>query len=174
MSGRRSKRRSFQRGVRAVFFTAVLAAAALVEYRFGHTFGDPAAFDPPAALQAGGKSGLPASASAANPDTIEAAYADQRSGFMVEAAGDVVKVLSDDHEGARHQRFLVRLPSGQTVLIAHNIDLAKKVPLARGDPVAFRGQYEWNERGGVIHWTHRDPDGRHAEGWIEFHGRRYE
>ncbi|QOY51204.1 DUF3465 domain-containing protein [Candidatus Sulfurimonas baltica] len=41
-------------------------------------------------------------------------------------SGDVIRVLSDDNTGSRHQRFIIRLSSGQTLLIAHNIDLAPK------------------------------------------------
>jgi hypothetical protein len=45
--------------------------------------------------------------------------------------------------------------------------------LERGDEVRFRGQYEWNERGGVIHWTHHDPDGRRPGGWLRHDGATY-
>jgi hypothetical protein len=105
--------------------------------------------------------------------TPEKAAAEQISGVMMEVTGTVSRVLSDDNEGSRHQRFILELASGHTLLIAHNIDLARRVPVATGDRVAVRGQYEWNERGGVLHWTHHDPAGRRAGGWIEHEGRRY-
>ncbi len=57
--------------------------------------------------------------------------------------------------------------------MSHNIDLAPRVPIAVGDTVEFRGQYEWNERGGVIHWTHHDPDGRRPGGWLRHRSRVY-
>ncbi len=100
-------------------------------------------------------------------------YANRRSGEMVLVPGIVDAVLSDDNDGSRHQRFIVRLGSGHTLLIAHNIDLAPRVPLRVGDAVRVRGEYEWNEQGGVLHWTHDDPAGSHPGGWIEFEGDRY-
>ena len=55
------------------------------------------------------------------------------------------------------------------------IDLAPRIDALRGgDRVAFHGEYEWNERGGVIHRTHHDPRGSHPGGWLEHAGRRYE
>lgn len=98
----------------------------------------------------------------------------KRSDVWVQASGTVARVLSDDNEGSRHQRFLVELHNGHTVLIAHNIDLAPKVPLSKGDQVEFRGEYEWNDRGGVVHWTHHDPRGRKAGGWISHRRQTYE
>jgi hypothetical protein len=95
----------------------------------------------------------------------------QASGTQVEGSGVVTRILSDDDEGSRHQRFILRLPSGQTVLIAHNIDLAPRVEgLQEGDTVAFNGEFVWNAKGGVVHWTHRDPSGRHAAGWLKHQG----
>ncbi len=106
---------------------------------------------------------------------IEAAYRAQRSDVQVMAEGVVKKVLSDDRDGSRHQRFLLRLPNRQTLLVAHNIDLAPRIEdLHAGDTVAFYGEYEWNNQGGVIHWTHRDPAGRHVDGWLRHRGRTYQ
>jgi len=115
----------------------------------------------------------PAAVASASDDGIDRAFAGHESGVHVEGQGVVVRILRDDREGDRHQRFVLRLDSGRTILVAHNIDLAERLaPLAPGDRVAFSGEYAWNEDGGVVHWTHRDPAGRHPEGWLECHGRR--
>jgi hypothetical protein len=98
-----------------------------------------------------------------------------RSGQQVSGIGTVVRVLADDNDGSRHQRFILELGSERTLLVAHNIDLAPRIPsLSKGDTVSFYGEYETNPQGGVIHWTHHDPQGRHAAGWLEHEGRRYQ
>lgn len=102
------------------------------------------------------------------------AFRDRQSGMVVETAGRVERLLSDDREGSRHQRFIVRVDGQMTVLVAHNIDLAPRVPLTVGDSVELRGEYEWNAQGGVIHWTHHDPDGRRPGGWVRFGERLYQ
>ncbi|BBO68426.1 hypothetical protein DSCA_23560 [Desulfosarcina alkanivorans] len=121
--------------------------------------------------------GLPGFSSPARDgdSALQQAYDNRQSDLQVQGEGVVVKVLPDDLKGARHQRFILRLGSGQTILIAHNIDLAPRIPrLNEGDTVAFYGEYEWNAKGGVIHWTHHDPGGRHAGGWLRHDGTTYE
>ncbi|MEN7342111.1 MAG: DUF3465 domain-containing protein [Pseudomonadota bacterium] len=83
---------------------------------------------------------------------------------------EVYRILPDDTKGSQHQRFLVRTPGGQSLLIAHNIDLAPRAPIDVGTAVNIHGQFEWNEKGGVVHWTHHDPGGRHAGGYIKVDG----
>lgn len=108
-------------------------------------------------------------------DAIRRAFAERAGGVQVRGGGTVTRLLADDMSGSRHQRFIVRLASGQTVLVAHNIDLAPRIEgLKVGDAVRFNGEYEWNEEGGVIHWTHRDPQGRHVAGWVEHKGRTFQ
>lgn len=102
------------------------------------------------------------------------AYARHASGIQVTGNGVVARVLPDDTEGSRHQRFIVRLPSGQTLLVAHNIDLAPRVALRAGDRIEFKGEYEWNAQGGVLHWTHHDPHGSHVGGWLKHDGHTYQ
>jgi hypothetical protein len=99
------------------------------------------------------------------------AFKNHVSNLSVEGQGIVTKILADDNDGRRHQRFILRIGSGQTLLIAHNIDLAPRIGgLREGDAVSFSGTYEWNAQGGVVHWTHRDPSGRHQAGWLKHNG----
>jgi hypothetical protein len=108
-------------------------------------------------------------------ESLASAFEQRMSGVQVEGQGVVSRVLSDDNDGSRHQRFVVALSSGQTLLVAHNIDLAPRVVgLREGDAVSFSGEYEWNAKGGVIHWTHRDPGKRHSAGWIKHNGEVYQ
>jgi len=89
--------------------------------------------------------------------------------------GVIARVLKDDTQGSRHQRFVLRLPNGQTVLIAYNYDLAPRIEgLRSGGQVEFEGEYEWNPQGGVVHWMHHDPARRHRPGWILYAGRTYQ
>jgi Protein of unknown function (DUF3465) len=106
---------------------------------------------------------------------IGRAFASGTSDIQVEGEGSVIRILSDDVDGSRHQRFIVQLASGQTLLITHNIDVAPRIAgLKVGDSVSFNGEYVWNEKGGVIHWTHHDPQGRHVAGWVMHKGKRYQ
>ncbi|MEO8543123.1 MAG: DUF3465 domain-containing protein [Betaproteobacteria bacterium] len=111
----------------------------------------------------------------AQDDALADAFRAQRSGVQVIGEGVVNAVLADDTQGSRHQRFVLRLASGQTVLVSHNIDLAPRIAgLVKGATVGFSGVYEWNAKGGVVHWTHRDPAGRHTPGWLRHSGQTYQ
>jgi hypothetical protein len=106
---------------------------------------------------------------------IRKAFENQSSNLQVEASGKVIKVLEDDTNPPRHQRFILELDNGISLLVAHNIDLAKRVAdLKVGDTVIFSGEYEWNKKGGVLHWTHHDPQGRHAAGWLRHNSQTYQ
>jgi len=131
--------------------------------------------DKPDSREAAASSGISLVARDNSDAVIENAFANRLSNLQVEGQGTVVKVLPDDGNGSRHQRFILRLGSGQTLLVAHNIDLAARVDALRaGDTVGFYGEYEWNPKGGVIHWTHRDPQGRHPAGWLRHDGQTYQ
>ena len=106
---------------------------------------------------------------------IHQAFQNRSSDVQVSGTGVVIKTLPDDLQGSRHQKFLLKLSSGQTLLVAHNIDLAPRISsLSKGDSVSFNGVYEWNAKGGVLHWTHHDPAGRHEGGWLKYNGRLYQ
>jgi hypothetical protein len=113
--------------------------------------------------------------STASDQLLTSAYENRQSNIQVGGSGVVVKILPGDLHGSRHQRFILRLSSGQTILISHNIDIARRVDrLREGDTVEFFGEYEWNSEGGVVHWTHHDPDGRHKVGWLKHNGSIYQ
>ena len=81
--------------------------------------------------------------------------------------------MRDDEDGSRHQRFIIDIGDRQTLLIAHNIDLAERVPVGMGDRVYARGLYEWNDLGGLVHWTHRDPMEDGKGGWVRYRRKTY-
>lgn len=108
-------------------------------------------------------------------DTIKAAYEQRQSNVQVQGSGRVKAILRDDNDGSRHQKFILVLKNGISILVAHNIDLAPKIPnLKKGDIVDFYGEYEYNPKGGVLHWTHRDPQNRHESGWLKHDGQIYQ
>jgi Protein of unknown function (DUF3465) len=119
--------------------------------------------------------GPPAAAPFVDSPSIANAIATHAHEVPVNAAGVVSRVLPDDREGERHQRVIVRLPSGTTVLLAYNIDIAPRIEgLQSGAPIIFAGEYVWNQQGGVVHWTHHDPSGHHKGGFVKYNGRIYE
>lgn len=108
---------------------------------------------------------------------IESAFENQEENVPVTVKGTVVRILADEHDsvGDDHQRWVIRLSNGQTILIVHNIGVAPRVAgIASGSEVVVRGDYVWNSHGGLIHWTHHDPDGSHENGWILYEGKKYE
>ena len=134
----------------------------------------------PLAASSGAQSGpvllTPAPAdSAPKPGADRSVFSQSASGTQMRVQGRVERLLADDNAGSRHQRFIIRVDAAITLLIAHNIDLAPRLEgLAAGDAVEVYGEYEWNDRGGLLHWTHRDPGGKHLAGYIEWRGRRYQ
>jgi hypothetical protein len=136
----------------------IIALAVLVELLDGRQLEIATAEAPAASMPA---------AAAVDDSALRRAIEGRAEDVWVEGQGVVIKILPDDNKGSRHQRFIVRLSGGATLLIAHNIDLAPRVaPLDTGDTVDFAGEYVWNPQGGVVHWTHHDPQDRHAGGWI--------
>ncbi len=98
----------------------------------------------------------------------------KQSDIQIGGSGKIVKLLPDDTQGSRHQKFIIKLKSGQTLLIAHNIDIAPRINSIKiGDHINFYGEYEWNSEGGVVHWTHHDPNGQHKDGWLTHGGKIY-
>ena len=118
------------------------------------------------------------SASSAPPDSaspVGRLHAQRQSDQIITDTGIIVKCLPDDNEGSRHQRLLVEVDRTDiTIKVSHNIDLAPYIKCREGDRITFKGEYEYNDLGGVVHWTHHDPKQWREGGWVEVNGERYE
>ncbi len=106
---------------------------------------------------------------------LEQYYKNKTSKKMIQLTGTVIKLLSDDLIEPRHQKFIIKTSTKMSLLVTHNIDLAPRInSINEGDEVLIYGQYEWNDKGGLLHWTHHDPKKRRAGGWIIHNGKKYE
>lgn len=147
-----------------VVVIALVALAVLVLGRGGIPGGPAAVVASPSATAGSAVAG----------DPVRALFEERRSGVEVQGTGIVSRILPDDDDGSRHQKFILTTPSGISILVAHNIDIAPRLDgLSTGDRVDFRGDYEWSEKGGTVHWTHHDPSGRHEAGWLAWNGRTF-
>lgn len=104
---------------------------------------------------------------------MQTSFEKSDDGSWIDVTGFAKRLLSDDNEGLRHQRFIIEFGSRCSLLIAHNIDLAERIPLGLGDRVHVHGMYEWNDLGGLVHWTHRDPMGVEEGGFIRYRTKVY-
>ena len=105
---------------------------------------------------------------------IAEAFEKKKSDIRVEGQGTVKVLLKDDTKGNEHQKFILELASGQTLMFAHNISISNRIDdLKVGDTVMFAGEYVYNDEGGLVHWTHQDPDGSHEAGWLIHNGTTY-
>jgi hypothetical protein len=117
------------------------------------------------------------SATSVNDGAVCTAYQAGRSHVEVVADGTVTRLLGT-HAGIEspHEGFLFRLGSGCSLIVRveSNVDFTGSFPLDRGEHVVVKGEYEYYPRGGVIHWTHRDPRGRHEGGYVQVDGKIYD
>jgi hypothetical protein len=78
------------------------------------------------------------------------------------------------HTHAEHEEFSAQTASGPIDVI-DNVDLAPRVPVQPGDRIEVRGEMvrDPGKPVPIVHWTHRDPAGRHPDGFIRYQGREY-
>ena len=104
------------------------------------------------------------------------AFERHADGVELTITGTVDRVLSDQSgPSGPHERFIVRLADvTMTVLIEHNLSIAPRGPVAAGESVVVHGEYVWNDQGGLVHFTHHDPDRSHEGGYILYAAKRYD
>jgi len=123
-------------------------------------------------------SSLTACSTTQSPDNgaVCAAYSATRSHVEVVADGTITRILGvQAGRVSPHEGFLLRLASGCALIVRveANTDFTGPIPLTAGEHVLVKGEYEYYPLGGVVHWTHRDPRGRHENGYISAAGRLY-
>ncbi|HET9030097.1 MAG TPA: DUF3465 domain-containing protein [Candidatus Aquilonibacter sp.] len=105
------------------------------------------------------------------------AYGGQLTNGEVVADGTVRQILgerrgrSGDHEG-----YLIQLGGDCDLVlkVETNTDITGPIPLRPGERVVVKGVYIYNPMGGLIHWTHHDPGGRHEGGFVKAGGLLYQ
>ncbi len=103
------------------------------------------------------------------------AFEQSRTGVWVSGHGTVTQILPDLNGNNPRQRFNVAI-EGQTwqLLLINELDGSERVPVERGDVVAFQGRYDFFASGGTLSLTFADPAQPGGGGWIEHKGRRYD
>ncbi len=121
---------------------------------------------------------LAACGAAATPDdaAIVSDFNNHQSTVEVTADGTVTRLLPDRTTSTgSHEQFIITLSSGGlTIEVEHNISIGTRAPVKQGDHVIVHGEYVWNAQGGLIHFTHHDPQGTHEGGYIQDGGTTYD
>ncbi|QDK37045.1 DUF3465 domain-containing protein [Bdellovibrio sp. NC01] len=113
--------------------------------------------------------------SAGDADIVRAVNAQKRVNFVEGSGMVVIKVLPDDNEGLKHQKWIVRLSNGKQMQAVYNSDedLCPRIPIKVGDVVAMGGMFLWTNQGGLLHWLHHDPRGNRPDGYVQLNGKFY-
>lgn len=106
--------------------------------------------------------------------TVQDAYRYHQTDVMAEVTGTVARILVDDRDDTRNQKFIMRLANGQSLLVLHDQVSSDRVPVKIDDTVLVRGEYQWTETGGTLRFTQRDYSPRRMHGWIDHQGQRYD
>ncbi|MBC7712546.1 MAG: DUF3465 domain-containing protein [Rhizobacter sp.] len=85
--------------------------------------------------------------------------------------GTITQVEQEDHSGLPHQKFSVKIGTGTNLQIVSNLDFGR-IPVAVGQTVSVCGEY-LHVGQGMVHWTHFDPHGGHADGFTILNGTLY-
>jgi hypothetical protein len=106
-----------------------------------------------------------------------ATFSGQGSKQEVLAQGEIVDMLGmQTGPSGEHEGFLLKLTGDCDLLVRveTNVGITGPVPLHSGETVVVKGEYEYEAAGGVIHWTHHDPEGRHVAGYVLAAGKLYQ
>lgn len=110
---------------------------------------------------------------ASDADILRAIRDQRRVNFLEGGSMTVTKVLPDDNNGLKHQKWVVRLTNGTTLQAVYNSDMCPRVPIKVGDVIAMGGMFIWTNSGPMLHWLHHDPRGNRPDGYVYVKGNFY-
>lgn len=77
--------------------------------------------------------------------------------------GAITKILSEDHSGSPHQKFSIKVANDIELSIVSNLAFGR-IPIELGKKISICGEFKKVGQG-MVHWTHFDPHGGHADGF---------
>lgn len=90
---------------------------------------------------------------------------------QVFVTGTITEIGKEDHNGLSHQKYSIKIDKDLTFLIVSNLEFGR-IPLVVGKTVSVCGEYKRVGKG-MVHWTHFDPHGPHANGFTIMDGVLY-
>lgn len=90
---------------------------------------------------------------------------------QVFVTGTITKIEKEDHSGLAHQKYNLKIDEDISFQIVSNLAFGR-VPLAIGKSASVCGEYKKVGKG-MVHWTHFDPHGAHADGFTIMDGILY-
>ncbi|NUN05797.1 MAG: DUF3465 domain-containing protein [Bdellovibrio sp.] len=110
---------------------------------------------------------------ASDNDIVRAVNDRRRVNYVEGGSLTVTKVLPNDEDGRKHQKWMVRLSNGNTMQAVYNSDMCPEVPVKVGDVIAMGGMFLWTNSGPMLHWLHHDPRGNRPDGYVYVNGKYY-
>lgn len=101
--------------------------------------------------------------------SVMAAHKGDKTQVLV--TGVVSLIRPEDHNGLAHQKYDIKVASDITLQIVSNLEFGR-VPVAIGKTVSVCGEF-LRVGQGMVHWTHFDPHGPHADGYTVMDGVLY-
>ncbi|MFA6235816.1 MAG: DUF3465 domain-containing protein [Bacteriovorax sp.] len=90
---------------------------------------------------------------------------------QIYVTGTIAQIQAEDRNGRSHQKFILNVSKDITLSIVSNLEFGR-IPLVVGKIVSICGEFLHVGKG-MVHWTHFDPHGGHADGFTILDGKLY-
>jgi hypothetical protein len=90
---------------------------------------------------------------------------------QVLVTGTITQIGKEDNSGLQHQKYNMKVDKDITLQIVSNLEFGR-IPLVVGKVTTVCGEF-LRVGQGMVHWTHFDPHGPHADGYTIVDGVLY-